>query len=67
MAAGTTGQHITNAAVITSADQYDTYLDNNSAQTEIVVGVRDLALSKQVNTAQPGMGDTITYTCKSGR
>ncbi len=62
VAAGTTGQHITNAAAITACDQYDTYPPNNSAQVEIVVGVRDLALSKQVSSTWPGIGDAITYT-----
>jgi uncharacterized repeat protein (TIGR01451 family) len=63
--AGTAGATITNTAVISRSNQPDPVTGNNTDDAAITVASptdADLAVSKDVDNATPGGGDTIVYT-----
>ena len=61
---GTTGQTITNTAMITGADQADPEAANNVASAKIAVSGTDLAITKTVDNPTPNVGDTVAYTLR---
>ncbi len=57
----TTSTTFYNTAVFTSADQSDPVTMNNSGLATVVALSADLSVTKTVDNASPGVGDTITY------
>ncbi|MCL2655490.1 MAG: hypothetical protein FWD65_07365 [Coriobacteriia bacterium] len=52
----------TNTATITSADQFDPDMSNNTASANTALPQADLELSKTVDNPTPNVGDQITFT-----
>ena len=52
----------TNTAAITQADQSDPNVANNSASATVTPQQADLAITKTVDNATPGVGSTVTFT-----
>ena len=63
---GTGGGTLTNTASVTASDQPDPVPGNDSAAVDVTVAVpatsADLAVTKNVDNANPSEGDTIVYT-----
>ena len=60
--AGTAGTTITNVASISSVDQSDSDPTNNSDDATVTVGSTDVGITKTVDNATPGEGNTIIYS-----
>jgi uncharacterized repeat protein (TIGR01451 family) len=60
--AGTCDTIITNTASVTASDLADPDDANNSDSADIDVQCADLAVTKSVDNAMPGAGDTIVFT-----
>jgi len=58
----TCGIPITNIASITTADQIDPDMSNNSDSADVAVQCADLEVSKTVDNPTPDEGDAVTYT-----
>jgi len=59
---GTSGQNISNVAMITESDQADPNYLNNVASSVISVDGTDLAITKTVDDATPNENQDVTYT-----
>ncbi len=58
----TSGDTISNTALVTAVDQIDPNNTNDSATIDIMVASADLQVSKFVDATAPAEGDTVTYT-----
>lgn len=60
--AATSGTTITNTATVSSVNEGDPDLTNNSATADIIVGGTDIEVIKTVSDANPNEGDSVVYT-----
>ncbi len=56
------GTIIPNTVAITSADQADPLVGNNTAGQDVTIGGLDLSLTKIINNSTPNAGEVVTYT-----
>ena len=61
---GTSGQVITNTAVISRHDQVDVLASNDKSSLSVTVNAMDISVVKTVDNNTPNEGQTLTYSVK---